>query len=168
MHQAVFCTSVYTFQRRVFAAQKRRCCAEPRTSPPTNVHPCTFVGCKFASKLLCFLSSRKAKLFRFFSAWPLPSLLILVSHAWFILLVSRGKAVLDIPSVYSSLLNTTILPSFVLSPLSISSFLSHAQSYKSILPLTLPHVCSVLSTMPPDIITPVQFYFPSSLYAHTG
>ena len=119
-------------------------------------------------KLLCFLSSRKAKLFRFFSAWPLPSLLILVSHAWFILLVSRGKAVLDIPSVYSSLLNTTILPSFVLSPLSISSFLSHAQSYKSILPLTLPHVCSVLSTMPPDIITPVQFYFPSSLYAHTG
>ena len=25
-------------------------------------------------KLLCFLSSRKAKLFSFFSAWPLPSL----------------------------------------------------------------------------------------------
>ena len=32
----------------------------------------------FSRKLLCFLSSRKAKLFSFFSACPLPSLLILV------------------------------------------------------------------------------------------
>ena len=50
---------------------------------------------------------------------------------------------------------------FVLSPLSIASSPSHVQSYKSTLPLTLLHVYSVLSPMPPDIITPVQFYFPS-------
>ena len=36
------------FWMRVFARQKRRNCVEPRTSPPKNVHPCSFLGCKFA------------------------------------------------------------------------------------------------------------------------
>ena len=56
-----------------------------------------------------FCSSRKAKLFSFSLLGRFRPVLSLVSHACFIPLVSRGKAVLDIPSVYSSLLNTIVL-----------------------------------------------------------
>lgn len=35
------CTSVYTFQRRVFAVQKHRCCLEPPTSMSVLTHPAT-------------------------------------------------------------------------------------------------------------------------------
>ena len=68
---------------------------------------------------------------------PAPVPLIPVSHTCFIPLVRRRQDSLDIPSVYSSLPRTTISPSSALSPLLISSSLSHVQSYKNTLPLTL-------------------------------
>ena len=42
-----------------------------KVEPSINFY---FYTLKVDDKLLCFLSSRKAKLFSFFSAWPLPSL----------------------------------------------------------------------------------------------